>query len=48
MVRFHFIAPNGEIFAASQDYESKASAEKGSIEAIKTATLGAGVMDGTG
>ena len=33
--RFHLKAPNGEIIAASQGYESKASAEKG-IEAIKT------------
>ena len=32
--RFHLKAPNGEIIAASQGYESKASAEKG-IEAIK-------------
>ncbi len=33
--RFHLKAPNGEIIAASQGYESKANAEKG-IEAIKT------------
>ena len=33
--RFHLKAPNGEIIAASQGYETKASAEKG-IEAIKT------------
>jgi uncharacterized protein YegP (UPF0339 family) len=33
--RFHLKAPNGEIIAASQGYESKASAEKG-IAAIKT------------
>jgi uncharacterized protein YegP (UPF0339 family) len=33
--RFHLKGPNGEIIAASQGYESKASAEKG-IEAIKT------------
>ena len=32
--RFHLKAPNGEIIAASQGYESKANAEKG-IEAIK-------------
>jgi uncharacterized protein len=30
--RFHLKAPNGEIIAASQRYETKASAEKG-IEA---------------
>jgi uncharacterized protein YegP (UPF0339 family) len=35
--RFHLKAPNGEIIAASQGYESKANAEKG-IEAIKTHT----------
>jgi uncharacterized protein YegP (UPF0339 family) len=34
--RFHLKAPNGEIIAASQGYETKASAEKG-IEAIKDA-----------
>ncbi len=33
--RFHLKAPNGEIIAASQGYEPKASAEK-VIEAIKT------------
>ena len=33
--RFHLKAPNGEIIAASQGYETKASAENG-IEAIKT------------
>jgi uncharacterized protein YegP (UPF0339 family) len=33
--RFHLKAANGEIIAASQGYETKASAEKG-IEAIKT------------
>ena len=33
--RFHLKAPNGEIIAASQGYETKANAEKG-IEAIKT------------
>ena len=32
---FHLKAPNGEILAASQGYETKASAEKG-IAAIKT------------
>jgi uncharacterized protein len=32
--RFHLKAPNGEIIAASQGYETKASAEKG-IAAIK-------------
>jgi uncharacterized protein YegP (UPF0339 family) len=37
-------APNGEIIAASQGYESKASAEKG-IEAIKARAPGAKVED---
>ena len=32
--RFHLKAPNGEIIAASQGYETKANAEKG-IEATK-------------
>jgi uncharacterized protein YegP (UPF0339 family) len=45
--RFHLKAPNGEIIAASQGYESKASAEKG-IEAIKTHAPGATVEDHTG
>jgi len=39
--------PNGEIIAASQGYESKASAEKG-IEAIKTHAPGAAVEDHSG
>jgi uncharacterized protein YegP (UPF0339 family) len=42
--RFHLKAPNGEIIAASQGYETKASAEKG-IEAIKTHAPGAKVED---
>jgi uncharacterized protein YegP (UPF0339 family) len=42
--RFHLKAPNGEIIAASQGYESKASAEKG-IEAIKTHAPKAKVED---
>ncbi|HXO11026.1 MAG TPA: YegP family protein [Mycobacterium sp.] len=37
-------APNGEIIAASQGYESKANAETG-IEAIKTHAPGAKVED---
>jgi uncharacterized protein YegP (UPF0339 family) len=37
--RFHLKAPNGEIIAASQGYETKANAEKG-IEAIKTHAAG--------
>jgi uncharacterized protein YegP (UPF0339 family) len=45
--RFHLKAPNGEIIAASQGYESKASAEKG-IEAIKTHAPGAKVEDHSG
>jgi uncharacterized protein len=42
--RFHLKAPNGEIIAASQGYETKASAEKG-IAAIKTHAAGAKVED---
>jgi uncharacterized protein len=42
--RFHLKAPNGEIIAASQGYESKASAEKG-IDAIKTHAPNAAVED---
>ena len=42
--RFHLKAPNGEIIAASQGYESKASAEKG-IAAIQTHAPGAKVED---
>jgi uncharacterized protein YegP (UPF0339 family) len=42
--RFHLEAPNGEIIAASQGYETKASAEKG-IEAIKTHAPNAKVED---
>jgi uncharacterized protein YegP (UPF0339 family) len=45
--RFHLKAPNGEIIAASQGYETKANAEKG-IEAIKTHAPGAAVVDETG
>jgi hypothetical protein len=45
--RFHLKAPNGEIIAASQGYETKANAEKG-IEAIKTHAPGATVVDNTG
>jgi uncharacterized protein len=44
--RFHLKAQNGEIIAASQGYETKASAEKG-IEAIKTHAPGAKVEDHT-
>jgi uncharacterized protein YegP (UPF0339 family) len=42
--RFHLKAPNGEIIAASQGYETRASAEKG-IEAIKTHAPNAKVED---
>jgi uncharacterized protein len=42
--RFHLKAPNGEIIAASQGYETKASAGKG-IEAIKTHVPNAKVED---
>jgi uncharacterized protein len=45
--RFHLKAPNGEIIAASQGYETKANAEKG-IEAIKTHAAHATVEDHTG
>jgi uncharacterized protein len=45
--RFHLKAPNGEIIAASQGYETKASAEKG-IQAIKTHAANATVVDKTG
>jgi uncharacterized protein len=45
--RFHLKAPNGEIIAASQAYETKASAEKG-IEAIKTHGPNAKVEDHSG
>jgi len=45
--RFHLKAPNGEIMAASQRYETKANAGKG-IEAIKTHAPGAKVEDHTG
>ena len=41
---FHLKAPNGEIIAASQGYETKASAEKG-IEAIKAHAPDAKVED---
>lgn len=42
--RFHLKAPNGEIIAASQGYETKASAERG-VEAIKAHAPGANVED---
>jgi uncharacterized protein YegP (UPF0339 family) len=38
--RFHLKAPNGEIIAASQAYETRANAEKG-IESVKTNARGA-------
>ena len=44
--RFHLKAANGEIVAASQGYETKASAEKG-IESVKTNAPGATVVDKT-
>lgn len=40
-------SPNGEIIAASQGYETKASAAKG-IQAIKTHAGGANVEDHSG
>lgn len=42
--RFHLKAANGEIIAASQGYETKASAEKG-VEAVKTHAPNAKVED---
>jgi uncharacterized protein YegP (UPF0339 family) len=42
--RFHLKAANGEIVAASQGYETKASTEKG-IESVKTNAPGAKVVD---
>jgi uncharacterized protein YegP (UPF0339 family) len=42
-----FKAPNGEIIAASQGYETKANAHKG-IDAIKTHAPGAKVEDHSG
>jgi uncharacterized protein len=42
--RFHLKAPNREIIAASQGYETKTNAEKG-IEAIKTHAPNAKVED---
>ena len=42
--RFHLKAPNGDIIAASQGYETKAGAEKG-IESVKTNASGAKVVD---
>ena len=45
--RFHLKAPNGEIIAASQGYETKASAHIG-IDAIKKHAPNAKVEDLTG
>jgi uncharacterized protein YegP (UPF0339 family) len=42
--RFHLKAANGEIVAASQGYETRASAEKG-IESVKTSASEAQVVD---
>jgi uncharacterized protein YegP (UPF0339 family) len=42
--RFHLKAANGEIIAASQGYETRASAEKG-IESVKTSAPDARVVD---
>ncbi len=42
--RFHLKAANGEIIAASQGYETRASAEKG-IESVKTSAPDAKVVD---
>jgi uncharacterized protein len=45
--RLRLKAPNGEIIAASQGYETKANAEKG-VDAIKTHAPGAAVEDHSG
>ena len=45
--RFHLKAANGEIIAAGQGYETKASAEKG-IDSVKTNAPVALVVDLTG
>jgi uncharacterized protein YegP (UPF0339 family) len=42
--RFHLKAANGEIIAASQAYDTKASAENG-IESVKTNAAAAKVVD---
>ena len=42
--RFHLKAANGEIIAASQGYETRASAEKG-IESVKMSAPDAKVVD---
>ena len=42
--RFHLKAANGEIIAASQGYETRASAEKG-IESVKASAPDAKVVD---
>jgi uncharacterized protein YegP (UPF0339 family) len=42
--RFHLKAPNGEIIAASQAYDTKAGAEKG-IESVKTNASSATVIE---
>jgi uncharacterized protein len=42
--RFHLKAANGEIIAASQGYETRASAEKG-IESVKASAADAKVVD---
>jgi uncharacterized protein YegP (UPF0339 family) len=42
--RWHLKAANGEIIAASQAYDTRASAEKG-IESVKTNAPGAKVVD---
>ena len=44
--RFHLKALSGEIIAASQGYETKASAEK-AVQAIKTHAANANVEDHT-
>jgi uncharacterized protein YegP (UPF0339 family) len=42
--RWHLKAANGEIIAASQAYDTRASAEKG-IESVKTNAAAAKVVD---
>ncbi|MDT5257305.1 MAG: uncharacterized protein QOD10_2385 [Mycobacterium sp.] len=46
-LRFHLKAPNGEIIAVSQAYDTKASAEKG-IKSVQTHAPGATAVDQTG
>ena len=46
--RYHFnlVAPNGQVVATSESYESKDSA-KGGIESVKANAAGAAIVDET-